>query len=247
MSIGRFSRTREGSSRVLTSAPQAPPLLPRLRAVLAALGGVGVALLLAACGTGGVVTSAGADQETGKKLFQENCAACHALAAAGSSGTIGPNLDDSFAEARANGFKESAILNIVHDQIKYPGQYATAQNNPNFLTANMPANLVKGQDAVDVAAFVAANAGVQGFAESQLISGTNGKSIFEKKCASCHTLKDAGSTGTIGPDLDQLMPPFAIVQKQVTNGGGVMPAFKAQLTKAQIDAVARYVASRAGK
>ena len=98
-----------------------------------------------------------------------------------------------------------------------------------------------------MASYVAANAGVQGFSESQQISGTNGKSIFEKKCASCHTLKDAGATGTIGPNLDQLMPPFAIVQKQVTNGGGAMPAFKAQLTKAQIDAVARYVASRAGK
>jgi cbb3-type cytochrome c oxidase subunit III len=211
------------------------------------MGGVAVAITLSACGTGGVASSAGADQENGKKLFQEQCAACHSLAAAGSSGTIGPNLDDSFAQARADGYKESAILNIVHDQIKYPGQYATAQSNPNFLTANMPANLVKGQDSVDVAAFVAANAGVQGFAESQVVSGTNGKSIFEQKCASCHTLKDAGSTGTIGPNLDQLMPPFGIVQKQVTNGGGAMPAFKSQLTKAQIAAVARYVASRAGK
>ena len=205
-----------------------------------------MALSLAACGTGGVITGAG-DEENGKTLFQQKCAGCHALSAAGSSGGIGPNLDDSFAQARADGFKESAIANIVHEQIKYPGQYPTAQNNPSFLTANMPANLVKGQDAEDVAAYVAANAGLQGFAESQAVSGTNGKKIFGQKCASCHTLKDAGATGTIGPNLDQLMPSFEVAQKQVTNGGGAMPAFKSQLTKAQIDAVARYVASNAGK
>lgn len=205
-----------------------------------------MALSLAACGTGGVITGAG-DEENGKTLFQQKCAGCHALSAAGSSGGIGPNLDDSFAQARADGFKESAIANIVHEQIKYPGQYPTAQNNPSFLTANMPANLVKGQDAEDVAAYVAANAGLQGFEESQAVSGTNGKKIFQQKCASCHTLKDAGATGTIGPNLDQLMPSFEVAQKQVTNGGGAMPAFKSQLTKAQIDAVARYVASNAGK
>ena len=219
-----------------------------LRPLLAAAGGVGVAIALAACGTGGIATGA-ADQENGKKLFlgKGQCAGCHTLAAAGSSSTIGPNLDDAFAQARADGYKESAILNIVHDQIRFPGQYPTAQNNPAFLQANMPANLVKGQDAEDVAAFVAANAGVQGFAESQVVSGTNGKNIFEKKCASCHTLKDAGATGTIGPNLDQLMPPLALVQKQVTNGGQVMPAFKNVLTKRQIDAVAKYVATHAGK
>jgi cbb3-type cytochrome c oxidase subunit III len=219
-----------------------------LRPLLAAVGGVGVAIVLAACGTGGIATGA-ADQENGKKLFlgKGQCAGCHTLAAAGSSSTIGPNLDDAFAQARADGYKESAILNIVHDQIRFPGQYPTGQSNPDFLQANMPANLVKGQDAEDVAAYVAANAGVQGFAESQVVSGTNGKNIFEKKCASCHTLKDAGATGTIGPNLDQLMPSFAIAQKQVTNGGQVMPAFKGVLNKAQIDAVAKYVASHAGK
>jgi cbb3-type cytochrome c oxidase subunit III len=217
-----------------------------LRPLGAALGGVGVAFALAACGTGGIAAGT-ADQDNGKKLFQEKCAGCHALAAVGSAGGIGPNLDDSFAQARADGYKESAILNIVHDQIRFAGQYPTAQNNPEYLKANMPANLVKGQDAEDVAAFVAANAGVQGFAESQVISGTNGKLIFQKKCASCHTLKDAGATGTIGPNLDQLMPSFAIAQKQVTNGGQVMPAFKDVLSKAQIDAVAKYVATHAGK
>jgi cbb3-type cytochrome c oxidase subunit III len=217
-----------------------------LKALLAALGGAAVAVALAACGTGGIASGT-TDQENGKKLFQEKCAGCHALAAAGSSATTGPNLDDAFAQARSDGYKETAILNIVHDQIRFPGNYPTAANNPSYLKANMPANLVKGKDAEDVAAYVAANAGVQGFAEAQVITGTNGKLIFQKKCASCHTLKDAGATGTIGPNLDQLMPAVAIVMKQVTNGGQVMPAFKDLLMKAQIDAVAKYVATHAGK
>jgi cbb3-type cytochrome c oxidase subunit III len=217
-----------------------------LRALLGALGGLGMALLLSACGTGGI--SAGAtDSANGKKMFQEKCAGCHSLQAAGASGRIGPNLDDSFAQARAEGFDDSAIRNIVHEQIRYPGQYSTAEKNPSFLTANMPANLVKGDDAEDVAAYVAANAGVQGFAEAQVISGTNGANIFKQKCASCHTLHAAAATGTIGPNLDQLKPSFDVAQHQVINGGGAMPAFKGVLTDAQIRAVAQYVAQNAGK
>jgi len=207
---------------------------------------VAVASLLAACGTGGL-PSGSADKENGKKLFQGKgqCAGCHTLAAAGASGDIGPNLDDSFAQARADGYKESAIRAIVLEQIKYPGQYPTAQNNPSFLKANMPANLVTGKDAEDVAAYVAANVALQGFTEP--FTSKNGKVIFMKKCGGCHTLKDARTTGAKGPNLDQLAPPFARVQTQVIQGGQVMPAFRGVLTDAQIKAVARYVATHAGK
>jgi cbb3-type cytochrome c oxidase subunit III len=216
------------------------------RGFLAALAALALALTLSACGTGGRV-SASADIQNGRALFQQKCAGCHALQAVGSQGGIGPNLDDSFAEARSEGYKESAIANIVHDQIRFAGQYATAENNPNYLTANMPQNLVTGQDADDVAAFVAANAGLQGFAQPQAVAGNNGASIFKAKCATCHTLQAAGSTGTVGPNLDQLKPPFAVVQNQVIHGGGAMPAFKGILTDAQIRAVAQYVSSHAGK
>ncbi|HZQ80751.1 MAG TPA: c-type cytochrome [Gaiellaceae bacterium] len=69
-----------------------------------------------------------------------------------------------------------------------------------------------------------------------------GKHVFlTAGCAGCHTLKDAGTTGTVGPDLDQLKPDEATVQHQVTNGGGGMPAFKNQLSAKQILDVAAYV------
>lgn len=64
-------------------------------------------------------------------------------------------------------------------------------------------------------------------------------------CALCHTLKQAGATGQIGPDLDDLRPDAARVEKAVRNGIGPMPAFKT-LTDAQVAALARYVAGAAG-
>jgi mono/diheme cytochrome c family protein len=71
---------------------------------------------------------------------------------------------------------------------------------------------------------------------------TAGKQVFlTAGCTTCHTLKDAGSTGTVGPNLDQLKPAQARIQTQVENGGGVMPAFKGQLSAKQIQDVAAYV------
>jgi cbb3-type cytochrome c oxidase subunit III len=228
-------------------------LRDRGRRVTAGVAGLAaVALLAAGCGTGGVA-SGQADQQNGQKVFQQSCASCHTLAAAGAHGTVGPSLDAAFAYDRAQKFEESSIENVVLDQIRLgsgpvqagggPGSTGKTQSEPQ-----MPANIVKGQDALDVAAYVAAVAG-QGGAESTPPSalGTDGKTIFSGECASCHTLKAAGATGTVGPNLDQLEPPFATVQHQVEVGGGVMPAFKGTLSQAQIDAVAHYVADNAGK
>jgi len=74
-----------------------------------------------------------------------------------------------------------------------------------------------------------------------------GRTVFRSNCASCHTLADAGASGTVGPNLDQLRPADAVVARQVTNGGGGMPAFAGQLSRAQIQQVARYVSSVAGR
>jgi mono/diheme cytochrome c family protein len=77
---------------------------------------------------------------------------------------------------------------------------------------------------------------------------TAGKAVFTSAgCSSCHTLKDAGSTGNVGPNLDGLKPNFATVKHQVENGGGPMPAFKGTLSAKQIDDVSAYVSSVAGK
>jgi len=75
-----------------------------------------------------------------------------------------------------------------------------------------------------------------------------GKQVFETAgCKSCHTLKDAGATGTVGPNLDEAKPPAALVVDRVTNGKGVMPSFSGQLSTKQIADVAAYVSSVAGK
>ena len=74
-----------------------------------------------------------------------------------------------------------------------------------------------------------------------------GKAVFESAgCGTCHTLADAGASGTVGPDLDSAKPPAALVVERVTNGKGAMPSFADQLTEEQIVNVAAYVSSVAG-
>jgi mono/diheme cytochrome c family protein len=78
-------------------------------------------------------------------------------------------------------------------------------------------------------------------------SAAEGKQLFTQNCGGCHTLADAGTNGQVGPNLDDLKPNEATVERQVTNGGGKMPAFKGRLSADQIKAVATYVSSVAGK
>jgi mono/diheme cytochrome c family protein len=73
-----------------------------------------------------------------------------------------------------------------------------------------------------------------------------GKVIFLQNCGTCHTLADAKTTGTIGPNLDTLKPDYQAVTAQVTNGGAVMPAFNHQLSTQQIADVAAYVVTATG-
>jgi len=75
----------------------------------------------------------------------------------------------------------------------------------------------------------------------------SGKQVFVSNCGGCHTLGAAGTTGSVGPNLDQLKPSAARVQKQVRNGGPGMPSFAGRLSNAEIAAVAKYVAQNAGK
>ena len=233
------------------------------RAGVLGAGLAAAALLAAGCGTGGVATAADhPDLQNGQKLFSTSCGGCHTLSAAGTSGTIGPNLDDAFATSRQEGYADSTIENVVLDQIRLgSGQIATYTTPQDFvkhclppgsakcLSPTMPANIVSGQDAIDVAAYVASVAGQGGFTSSVSLSslGTNGKAIFVKgPCGGCHTLAAAGTKGTKGPNLDQLKPSMAIVVRQVTNGGGVMPAFKTKISPQQIADVSAYVVDSTG-
>jgi cbb3-type cytochrome c oxidase subunit III len=190
-------------------------------------------------GTGGL--EEGGSAANGKQLFQEKCASCHTLADAGSTSTVGPNLDDAFAGARAQGFEQDTIQNVVADQIKYAVE-------------PMPQNLVTGSDVDDVAAYVASVAGVEGYSEpgggGTTTGGgeTDGEAIFASAgCGSCHTLAAAGSSGTIGPNLDESKPSLELAIDRVTNGSGQMPSFEDQLSEEQIRAVAEFVSSSAGR
>jgi cytochrome c6 len=70
----------------------------------------------------------------------------------------------------------------------------------------------------------------------------NGKAVFASAgCGGCHTYSKAGSSGSIGPNLDDLAPSFDAVVTQVTNGGGPMPSFKGQLSEQEIRDVAAFV------
>jgi mono/diheme cytochrome c family protein len=74
-----------------------------------------------------------------------------------------------------------------------------------------------------------------------------GKAIFAAQgCGSCHTLADAGSSGSVGPNLDDAKPSIDLVVERVTDGAGVMPSFKDKLSEQEINDVAAYVSSVAG-
>jgi mono/diheme cytochrome c family protein len=197
----------------------------------------------------GRVTSG--DTSKGKQLFNEKCASCHTLADAKAQGTIGPNLDDAFSSDKAQGFSEQTMADVVRGQIAYADPEGP-----------MTPNLVTGSDADSVALYIAKCAGnptcgVTAATNAPPPTTTtaggqaaapNGKQVFASAgCGSCHTLKAAGATGTVGPNLDAAKPTESKVETQVTNGGGVMPAFKGTLTPAQIKAVAQFVSANAGK
>ena len=75
-----------------------------------------------------------------------------------------------------------------------------------------------------------------------------GKEIFvgAGTCGSCHTLADAGTSGSIGPNLDDSQPSFDLAVDRVTNGAGAMPPFADQLTEQQIADVSTYVSTASG-
>ena len=166
-----------------------------------------------------------ADIDNGRALFIENCGTCHALAEAGSTVNIGPNLDDAFRESRANGMDQDTIEGVVTNQVEIP-----RPSSPEDTATYMPQNILEGQDLDDVAAYVARYAGVPGI-EPPTIS-----EFFVGTCGGCHTFSAAGTAGEIGPNLDdslagdtaeQIRQSIVDPDAQPTPGfdPGVMPSF----------------------
>jgi mono/diheme cytochrome c family protein len=192
------------------------------------------ALTLGGCGTEGL-TDENVDVSQGKLLFTQQCGRCHVLREARTPGTIGPNLDHAFAAPKAEGFDESAIREVVRHQIDFP-------------VPPMPEDLVKGEEADAVAAYVAEVA-ANPEAKVALPPGAGGgdpQLVFESNCGSCHVLADARTTGTVGPNLDQSKPQLQAAIRQITNGGGGMPPFRDTLSEQQIRALAQYIVRSTG-
>ena len=224
--------------------------------VMGALGAVcavAIVLPLGACGRDEP------DLEAGKASFVEKCGSCHTLSRAGTAGTTGPNLDTAFQTALADGIDRDTVEGIVHRQILHPR-----------VDSQMPAGLVKGEAAKDVAAYVGYATGRKGqdsgaLASAGLAQAKTGEQIFTAAgCAGCHTFAPAGSNGTIGPSLNELKTqagsiepgksaeeyvresiedPGAFIVKGFPNA---MPPFKGRLTDQQIQALIDYLLQTGG-
>jgi cbb3-type cytochrome c oxidase subunit III len=210
---------------------------------LAALLSVG---LLAGCGTGGLGQgeTAGAD---GAALFKDKCQTCHTLAAAGTNGKLGPNLDAAFAAARKEGFDESTIREVVLGQMRFPIKPMPEPDELFPIEGNYTED-DRERDMEAIATYVAsvaANEQAIAQATTQTGEGTaasDPKALFQQNCAGCHTFAAAGAAGNVGPNLDQLQLPVSRIEQQIRKGGGVMPPFEGKLTDAQIKALAKWVA-----
>src|SRR5947209_4534447 len=142
-----------------------------------------------------------ADLVRGKQLFIQKCGSCHTLGHAATKGSVGPNLDDAFRQDRVDGIKTTSIEGLISYWIQYPNGQGV-----------MPARLFTGQDAQNVASYVASVAAIPGQDTGALaaavkatvpVTAASGKTVFTGvgSCGSCHTLAAAGTTGTVGPNL----------------------------------------------
>lgn len=223
-----------------------PKLPTPLRSLLLLAALAAVALPASGCGT------SDADPERGRALFIEKCGTCHAMAQAGTAEGIGPNLDHAFAAARAAGENGDTVKGVVEAQVEFP---RPASDNP---AASMPADLVTGQDLKDVSAYVAMYAGVPGAAPPKVPGGPGAQVFANEGCGGCHTLAEAAAGGTVGPDLDEVLPgqSMAMVHESIVDPNkviakgfpaNVMPAnYEQLLSPKEIDDLVQYLLQSVG-
>jgi mono/diheme cytochrome c family protein len=210
---------------------------------------------------GGVATGCDlqedADLDRGRSLFSANCGTCHTLAEAGTTATVGPDLDAAFAVARADGMDQDTIEGVVSAQIENPR--TVSKDNPRYDQTFMPAEIVTGRDAEDVAAYVASVAGVPGIQPPALPSDP--KDVFTQLCGGCHTFGAAGTAGQVGPVLDDALPgqteaqveasirdPQAKISSSPFPPGGVMPPFdENQIPDADLQKLVQFLLDNAGQ
>ncbi|MBS1871428.1 MAG: c-type cytochrome [Actinobacteria bacterium] len=152
------------------------------------------AMVLAGCG--GDVKGQHADLVKGKQLFVERCGACHTLARAGTRGTVGPDLDEAFAQSLSAGFKRSVVTGVVKQQILYPA-----------VTGKMPGKLVTGQSAADVAAYVASAAAKPGQDTGALASAVRATTQTAASAKNGRLQIDANANGQLAYDVSSATSP----------------------------------------
>ena len=220
---------------------------PRMKALGVAL--LGTALLVFS----GCDAKENADTAKGRQLFVAKCGTCHALKEANTTTMIGPNLDAAFADARANGADNDTIEGVVTAQIAEPRE--TDPNDPTY----MPKDLVTGQDADDVAAYVASVAGVPGIEPPTAPGGPGGQVFASAGCTACHTLAAAESTGQVGPNLDDDLPGQSTAEikesivdpsAKITSGfsDGIMPPnYETTIAAPDLDKLVNFLTTCSGQ
>ena len=230
------------------------PVLSRLvRRQAGARAGAAIMALLGMVLLAGCDTTEDADVDRGRALFQSKCGTCHGLAQAGTSANVGPDLDKAFLAARADGQDSDTIEGVVQAQIANPRP--ADPDDPNYDRVYMPAELVTGQDAEDVATYVAQVAGVPGAAPPELPPDQ----LFTERCGGCHAFSAAGTAGTTGPDLDEVLTgkDSAYIEQQIVDPSsaitagfpdGVMPQdFGQSLTPEDLKGLVKYLLDNVGK
>jgi plastocyanin len=120
-------------------------------------------IVAAAAGASGCnLVDSGTNVVNGKEQFVANCGSCHVLSRAGTTGVVGPNLDAAFQRARKDGFGESTFEGLVYAQIDSPNRNPSVDPQTKQPQPVMPPDIVTGEDAEDVAAYVASAAGKPG-------------------------------------------------------------------------------------